>query len=65
VNPNPHELAALLPALGRAGIELAPHPTVQVNDQRRAITALFAMARDLGRREEFPLSSDANLGQLG
>ncbi|MFN7021510.1 MAG: hypothetical protein ACK4WH_09315 [Phycisphaerales bacterium] len=25
--PNPHELAPLLLALGRAGIELAPHPT--------------------------------------
>jgi hypothetical protein len=27
VNPHPHELAPLLLALGRAGIELAPHPT--------------------------------------
>jgi hypothetical protein len=27
VNPNPHELAPLLLALGLAGIELAPHPT--------------------------------------
>lgn len=27
MNPNPHELAPLLLALGRAGIELAPHPT--------------------------------------
>ena len=27
MNPNPHELARLLLALGRAGIELAPHPT--------------------------------------
>lgn len=27
MNPNLHELAALLLALGRAGIELAPHPT--------------------------------------
>ncbi|MCC6427494.1 MAG: hypothetical protein IT435_11810 [Phycisphaerales bacterium] len=27
MNPNPHELAPLLVALGRAGIELAPHPT--------------------------------------
>lgn len=25
--PHPHELAPLLVALGRAGIELAPHPT--------------------------------------
>lgn len=25
--PNPHELAPLLLALGRAGIEMAPHPT--------------------------------------
>ena len=27
MNPHPHELAPLLLALGRAGIELAPHPT--------------------------------------
>lgn len=27
MNPNPHEVAPLLLALGRAGIELAPHPT--------------------------------------
>lgn len=27
MNPNPHELAPLLVALARAGIELAPHPT--------------------------------------
>ena len=27
MNPNPHELAPLLLALGRAGIELAPHPS--------------------------------------
>jgi hypothetical protein len=27
VNAHPHELAPLLLALGRAGIELAPHPT--------------------------------------
>ena len=27
MNPDPHELAPLLLALGRAGIELAPHPT--------------------------------------
>ena len=27
MNPHPHELAPLLVALGRAGIELAPHPT--------------------------------------
>lgn len=27
MNPNPHELAPLLLALGLAGIELAPHPT--------------------------------------
>lgn len=27
MNPNIHELAPLLLALGRAGIELAPHPT--------------------------------------
>lgn len=27
MNPNPHELAPLLVALGRAGIELAQHPT--------------------------------------
>lgn len=28
MNPHPHELAPLLLALGRAGIELAPHPTL-------------------------------------
>ncbi len=28
MNPHPHELAPLLLALGRAVIELAPHPTV-------------------------------------
>ncbi|GIK17955.1 MAG: hypothetical protein BroJett004_01190 [Planctomycetota bacterium] len=27
MNPHPHELAPLLLALGRAGIELAPHPS--------------------------------------
>lgn len=27
MNPHPHELAPLLVDLGRAGIELAPHPT--------------------------------------
>lgn len=27
VNAHPHELAPLLMSLGRAGIELAPHPT--------------------------------------
>jgi len=27
MNANPHELAPLLLALGRAGIELAPHPS--------------------------------------
>ncbi|MDX2147331.1 MAG: hypothetical protein SFZ23_07390 [Planctomycetota bacterium] len=27
MNPQPHELAPLLLALGRAGFELAPHPT--------------------------------------
>ncbi|MBL9000920.1 MAG: hypothetical protein JNK25_07265 [Phycisphaerae bacterium] len=27
MNPHPHELALLLLALGRAGIEMAPHPT--------------------------------------
>ena len=27
MNPHPHELAPLLLALGRTGIELAPHPT--------------------------------------
>ena len=27
MNPHPHELAPLLVALGRAGVELAPHPS--------------------------------------
>ncbi|MFO0492193.1 MAG: hypothetical protein ACK51T_07115, partial [bacterium] len=27
MNPHPHALAPLLLSLGRAGIELAPHPT--------------------------------------
>jgi hypothetical protein len=35
VNPTPHELAPLLLTLGRAGIELAPHPTEPVRLRHR------------------------------
>ena len=38
MNPNPHELAPLLVALGRAGIDLAPHPTDPARLRHRRLT---------------------------